>query len=46
MFMMAGCVAAALIAEAKGRKATYWMIGSFLFPPTVLLLLFFCKRDR
>ena len=36
MLMMAGCVAAALIAESKGRKATYWMIGSFLFPPTVL----------
>lgn len=45
--MLFGSVSAAVIAQAKGRDATYWMISSFLFPPAVIVLLvFISKADK
>jgi hypothetical protein len=44
--MLMGCVLAAFAAHAKGREAMHWMVWSFLFPPTVLLLIFFCRSNR
>lgn len=37
-------VAAAVIAGMKGRHTGFWMTGSFLFPPLILVLLFLVKR--
>jgi hypothetical protein len=30
---------AAVVAPARGRHSGYWLIASFLFPPSVILLL-------
>jgi uncharacterized membrane protein YfcA len=44
--MLFGSICSALLAQSKGRDATYWMLWSFLFPPTVLLLLLFVGRSH
>ncbi len=43
---LVAAIIASIVAPIKNRHAGFWMIFSFLFPPTILLLIILPKGRR
>ena len=42
LFMVACGIAGALLANSKNRDVSFWAAWSFIFPPSIIILFFFC----